>query len=150
MGRYFGTRNLSRNFAVSMYSKGIPHSQEMWNVMAHRYRWGNNEFLMTACYDTCIIYKVSDGKYELIEDSNNQGGRELTQEEHDIEKERQELYKEKISCGIEHVIGNIENKIGSHYPDFDDLCVCKCCGYIFDSKDIESDKEKFDKIFFCS
>ena len=101
MGRYFGTTNLSMAFEVSMYSKNTPHSEHMWNAMAHRYRWNNDSFIETACYNSSIIYKIHNGEYELIYDSDEEIHRELTDEEENIEKEKQKHSTGTISCGFD-------------------------------------------------
>ena len=140
MGRYFGTTNLSKKFDVSLYSKAIPHSKELWNMMAHRYKCDNNEFIQTACYDTQIVYKIHDGEYELIHDSNDDTGRELTNEEYAIEEQKQKV-GDKTQCGFSHEIINLMEKQSTHYPDFDDNGVCKHCQYQFKQENIEEDKQ---------
>ena len=129
-----------------MYSKGTPHTQNMWNAMAHRYKWQNGCFIQTSCYDQSIIYK--DGNYELIEDSyDNTKGRSLTETEVDEEEKKHEHITEKNSCGFDSDF--LTDEISSHYPNFDENNICRCCGYQFDAKNIQDDKKHFDKIFFC-
>ncbi len=62
--------------------------------------------------------------------------------------DKRENITEETSCGIDYDCFN--DKINSHFPDFDENNICKCCGYQFDMNDIENDKQKFDKVFFCS
>ena len=57
---------------------------------------------------------------------------------------------EKVFCGIEDIIcGGSYEKQSDHYPEFDESGTCIHCKYDFNPENIEEDKKKFDKVFFC-
>ena len=160
MGKYYGTMNISRNMDVSCYSKGCGHSLDMWNIMAHRYKWSVNDYIITASYCDAETWTFVGGKWELVLKDPECGemvfGRDEIKNKYVawIDKMNEDVNDqrpEKISCGIEDIVyGESYKNQSDHYPEFDENNACIHCKYNFNAEHIEEDKKKFNKVFFCA
>lgn len=162
MGKYYGTMNISNNMDVSCYCKGRGHTPDMWNIMAHRYKWNVNDYIVTASYCDAFAWTFVNGEWKKVF-SDHETGDNREWENEELKKQFEEWHarvkkevengatKENVQCGIEEIIcdGTYKNQ-STHYPEFDENGICVHCKYQFNAENIEKDKKKFHSIFFCA
>lgn len=143
MGRYFGLYNATRNTSVSCGNrcwKG--HDECDIHEVMHRYHWHVDDEILSGCYDSCnqFIYDKDFGTM-YPKCCNNFDTNDNIEENNIKEEKIKQIY---LGFG-----GNESENLASHAPIWKEG-KCIVCNYQYDSKDIEIDEPKFDKVFYWS